>query len=259
MAGDGALRSIPDELLVTLDVGSDTADATALELARGTGATVIGGDPAGRVYQLRYADTAARDGAVSRLDADQRVGTITLDRDLGATPAEPTRATAAWHLDALGGGLPFPGRQPPAQLAIVGPGASLDVAALDDVGVAGAVSPPASIGLGTYAAGVACTPGGGSDGILSGCSLSAVDIGASPPTQLDRRAVRGRAGVGEHAGTGGAARVRPRRRLALGAAEPAPGDPRVGGIVVRRQPGHAGGGRPGVGPGPVGALGPPRR
>ena len=57
MVGDGSLRSIPDELLVTLDVGSDTADSTALELARGTGATVIGGDTAGRVYQLRYADS----------------------------------------------------------------------------------------------------------------------------------------------------------------------------------------------------------
>ena len=232
MAGDGALRSIPDELLVTLDVGSDTADATALELARGTGATVIGGDAAGRVYQLRYADTAARDGAVSRLDADQRVGTITLDRDLGAAPAEPTRATAAWHLDALGGGLPFPGRQPPAQLAIVGPGASLDVDALGDVGVAGAVSPPATVGLGTYAAGVACMPSADADGILAGCSLSAVDTGAAPPTSSIAALYAGVLASGNTQAPVVLLAFDPDGGSRCGAAEPAPGDPRVGGIVA---------------------------
>ena len=255
MAGDGSLRSIPDELLVTLDVGSDTADSTALELARGTGATVIGGDAAGRVYQLRYADSAARDGAVGRLDADQRVGTITLDRDLGTAPAEPTRATAAWHLDALGGGLPFPGRQPPAQLAIVGPGASLDVAALGDVGVATALSPPASIGLGTYAAGVACTPGADGDGILAGCALSAVDLGADPPTSSVAALYAGVLASGPTQAPVVLLAFDPDGGSRCGAAEPAPGDPRVRWHRRRRQPGHAGRGRPGVVAGPIGAVG----
>ena len=259
MVGDGSLRSIPDELLVTLDVGSDTADSTALELARGTGATVIGGDTAGRVYQLRYADSAARDAAVGPLDADQRVGTITLDRDLGTAPAEPTRATAAWHLDALGGGLPFPGRQPPAHLAIVGPGASLEVAALGDVGVASALSPPASIGLGTYAAGVACTPGADGDGILAGCALSSVDLGADPPTSSVAALYAGVLASGPTQAPVVLLAFDPDGGLALrggraGARRPTRGWHRRG-----RQPGHAGGGRPGVVAGAIGAVGRPRR
>jgi len=108
----------------------------------------------------------------------------------------------------------------------------LDVDALGDVGVAGAVSPPATVGLGTYAAGVACMPSADADGILAGCSLSAVDTGAAPPTSSIAALYAGVLASGNTQAPVVLLAFDPDGGSRCGAAEPAPGDPRVGGIVA---------------------------